>query len=62
MPIKTKLAELDHEGRNLRVFETDDPALLMVLEKDKAGRSDYAIERDGGLVADLALLMRAMAL
>ena len=62
VPIKTKLAELDHEGRNLRVFETDDQALLMVLEKDKAGRSDYAIERDGGLVADLALLMRAMAL
>ncbi len=62
VPIKAKLAELDHDGRNLRVFETDDPALLMVLEKDKAERSDYAIERDSGLVADLALLMRAMAL
>jgi hypothetical protein len=62
VPIKTKLGELDHDGRNLRVFETDNPALLMVLEKDKAGRSDYAIERDAGLVADLALLMRAMAL
>jgi hypothetical protein len=61
-PIKSKLGELDHDGRNLRVFETDDPALLTVLEKDKAGRSDYAIERDDGLVADLALLTRAAAL
>ena len=62
VPIKAKLGELDHDSRNLRVFETDTPGLLMVLEKDKAGRSDYAIERDAGLVADLALLMRAMAL
>lgn len=62
VPIKAKLAELDHDGRNLRVFETDDPAFLMVLEKDKSGRSDYAIERDEGLFADLALFMRAMAL
>jgi hypothetical protein len=61
-PLKTKLAELDHDGRNLRIFDTDDPALLMVLDKDKAGRSDYAIERDEGLVADLALFMRAAAL
>jgi hypothetical protein len=59
VPLKTKLAELDHDGRNLRIFETDDPALLMVLEKDKTGRSDYAIERDEGLVADLTLFMRA---
>jgi hypothetical protein len=62
VPLKTKLAELDHDGRNLRIFETDDPALLMVLEKDKGGRSEYAIERDEGLVADLALFMRAAAL
>jgi hypothetical protein len=63
VPLKTKLAELDHEGRNLRIFETDDPALLMVLEKDGAtGRSEYAIERDEGLVADLTLFMRAAAL
>ncbi len=53
VPLKTKLAELDSDGRNLRVFETADPALLMVLEKDGAGRSEYAIERDEGLVADL---------
>jgi hypothetical protein len=62
LPIKAKLAELESDGRNLRVFETTDPAVLMVLEKDKTGRSEYAIERDPGLVADLALLMRAMAL
>jgi hypothetical protein len=62
VPLKTKLGELDHDGRNLRVFETDDPALLMVLEKDRTERSDYAIERDEGLVADLALMMQAMAL
>ncbi|MGA8380886.1 MAG: hypothetical protein WB710_07135 [Stellaceae bacterium] len=67
-PIQAKLAELDGDGRNLRIFETADSAMLMVLEKgataDKgaAGRSEYAIERDPGLVADLALLMRAMAL
>jgi hypothetical protein len=60
--LKAKLAELEHDGRNLRVFETDDPALLMVLEKDGTGRSEYAIERDDGLVADLALFMRAMEL
>jgi hypothetical protein len=61
MPIKAKLAELDRDGRNLRVFETDDPAVLTVLEKDQTGRGEYSIERDKGLVADLALFMRAMA-
>ncbi|MBV8739095.1 MAG: hypothetical protein JO007_17935 [Alphaproteobacteria bacterium] len=60
--LKTKIAELDHDGRNLRIFETDDPALLMVLEKDKTARSEYAIERDEGLVKDLVLLMRALTL
>ena len=62
VPLKGKLAELEHEGRNLRVFETDDPAFLMVLDKDGNGRIDYAIERDEGLIADLALFMRAAAL
>jgi hypothetical protein len=62
LPIKAKLAELDSEGRNLRVFETADPTVLMVLEKDAAGRSEYAIERDQGLVGDLALFTRAMEL
>ena len=61
VPLKGKLAELDHEYRNLRIFETDDPAFLMVLEKGRTGRDEYAIEHDEGLVADLALWMRAMA-
>jgi hypothetical protein len=60
-PIKGKLAELEFGGRNLRVFETSDPAVLMVLEKAEAGRSDYGIERDEGLVADLRLFTRATA-
>jgi len=58
-PIKGKLAELDFGGRNLRVFETSDPAVLMVLEKAEAARCDYGIERDEGLVADLRLFARA---
>ncbi len=58
-PIKGKLAELEFGGRNLRVFETSDPAVLMVLEKAEAARSDYGIERDEGLVADLRLFARA---
>jgi hypothetical protein len=61
VPLKTKLAELDHDGRNLRVFETDDAGLLMVLEKNQAERSEYAVERDTGLVADLTKFMRALA-
>ncbi|TMJ45967.1 MAG: hypothetical protein E6G90_15125 [Alphaproteobacteria bacterium] len=60
LPIKAKLAELAADGRNLRVFETDDPAVLMVLEKAGTSRSDYAIERDEGLVADLRLYARAL--
>ncbi len=59
LPIKAKLAELAFDGRNLRVFETDDPAVLMVLEKTGTGRSEYAIERDAGLVGDLTLYARA---
>jgi hypothetical protein len=62
VPIKAKLAELDCEGRKLRVFETAEPTLLMVLERDGTGRGEYAIEHDDGLVADLALFMRAVAL
>jgi hypothetical protein len=62
LPIKAKLAELDAGERNLRVFETADPAVLMVLEKNTAERSEYGIERDDGLVADLALFTRARAL
>lgn len=62
VPLGAKLGELSGNGRNLRIFDTADPALLMVLEKDSGGRSDYAIERDPGLVADLELFIRAMAL
>ena len=62
LPIKTKLAELDTPERNLRVFETDDPAILMVLEKAGTGRSEYGIERDEGLVADLRLYARVLEL
>jgi hypothetical protein len=56
---KEKLAELDSGARNLRVFETADPAALMVLEKTGAERAEYGIERDEGLVADLKLFARA---
>ena len=48
------MADLDCAGRNLRVFETGDPAILMILEKAEAGRTEYGIERDEGLVADLS--------
>ena len=61
LPIKAKLAELACDGRSLRVFETDDPAALMVLERAGTTRSDYAIERDEGLVGDLQLYARALA-
>ena len=54
-PIAAKLAEIDVPGRNLRVFETSDPNLLLVKEKNERGHQDYAIERDEGLVADLKL-------
>jgi hypothetical protein len=59
VPLKEKLAELDCPPRNLRVFETADPAVLMVLEKAEAERNEYGIERDEGLVADLQLFARA---
>jgi hypothetical protein len=57
-PIRDKLAEIDAGGRTLRVFDTTNPAVLVVLEKGEAGRTDYAIERDAGLVADLKLFSR----
>jgi hypothetical protein len=61
-PIKAKLAELGSAERNLRVFETDDPAVLTVLEKSRTSRSEYGIERDEGLVSDLKLFARALEL
>jgi len=54
-----KLAELKAGGRNLRVFETTDLNVLAVIEKSEAGRRQYAIERDEGLVADLRLFAQA---
>jgi hypothetical protein len=54
--IAAKLAEVDVEGRHLRVYETTDPNLLLVKEKKGPLQlPDYAIERDEGLVADLRL-------
>jgi hypothetical protein len=61
-PIKGKVAELELDKRNLRVFETADPAVLMVLEKAETERSEYGIERDEGLVADLRLFARGKEL
>jgi hypothetical protein len=62
LPIRAKIAELDCAERNLRVFETDDAAVLMVLEKAGTSRSEYGIERDEGLLADLRLFARALEL
>jgi hypothetical protein len=54
--IAAKLAEVDVEGRHLRIYETSDPNLLLVKEKKGPLQlADYAIERDEGLVADLRL-------
>jgi hypothetical protein len=59
LAIKDKLAEIRLDGRTVRIFETANPAILMVLEKRDDGRSDYGIERDEGLVADLKLFARS---
>ncbi len=58
--IAAKLAEVDVEGRHLRIYETTDPSLLLVKEKKGPLQlPDYAIERDEGLVADLRLFAEA---
>src|SRR5205809_686001 len=54
-PLTTKLADIAVEDRHLRIFETSDPNLLLVKDKDLRGNHEYAIERDEGLVADLKL-------
>jgi hypothetical protein len=59
--VRGKLAELRSGKRSLRVFETSKADVLAVIEKDEAGRSEYAIERDDGLVADLKLFAEAEA-
>jgi hypothetical protein len=61
LPVKGKLAELETGARHLRVFDTADTAVLTILEKCAGARSEYGIERDPGLVADLALFARARA-
>lgn len=58
-PREQKLAEITVGGRSLRVFETAAAAVLMVIETGAAGRQEYAIERDAGLVADLKLFARS---
>ena len=59
LPIKEKLAEVRLDGRSVRIFETADPAILMVLEKHGEQKREYGIERDAGLVADLKLFARS---
>jgi hypothetical protein len=58
-PARAKLADLRADERHLRVFETTNPATLLVLESGAAGRAEYGIERDEGLVADLRLFGQA---
>jgi hypothetical protein len=60
-PVKAKLAELRAGERSLRVFETSNSDVLAVIEKSEAGRSEYSIERDDGLVAHLVLFAEAEA-
>lgn len=60
LPRERKLAEVVVDGRNLRIFETGDAAVLMVIENNAEGRREYAIERDKGLVGDLELFARGM--
>jgi hypothetical protein len=57
--LRRKIAEVEVGERNLRIFETGNEDVLAVLEKSKAGRSQYAIERDDGLIADLTLFAEA---
>jgi len=58
-PLGPKLADITVADRHLRIFETSDPNLLLVKEKDLRGNHEYAIERDEGLVGDLKLFAQA---
>jgi hypothetical protein len=62
LPARAKLAELKIDERRLRIFETADPSCLLVLDSGAAGRTEYGIERDDGLVADLKLFSRMAGL
>jgi hypothetical protein len=57
--LRRKIAEVEAGERNLRIFETGREGVLGVLEKNKTGRRQYAIERDDGLVSDLMLFAEA---
>ncbi|HEY0526316.1 MAG TPA: hypothetical protein VGD08_23175 [Stellaceae bacterium] len=61
-PMRTKLAELVVEDRRLRIFETTNAAVLLVIESGAAERNEYGIERDDGLVSDLKLFAQAVLL
>ena len=58
-PVYTYLRPVTVTDRHLRIYETGDPNLLLVKEKDLRGNHEYAIERDEGLVADLKLFAQA---
>ena len=60
-PLKLKLVELDAGGRSLRVFETANADILMVIENAESGRTEYAIERDEQLVGNMKLYARGQA-
>jgi len=60
MPARAKLAELKVDDRRMRVFDTTHPSALLVLESGPAGRIEYGIERDDGLVADLKLFAQTV--
>jgi hypothetical protein len=60
-PAKAKLAELEAGDRRLRVFETANPAALLVIESRAGERTEYGIERDAGLVADLKLFAQVQS-
>jgi hypothetical protein len=60
MPARAKLAELKADDRRMRVFDTIHSSALLILESGAAGRIEYGIERDNGLVADLKLFAQTV--
>jgi hypothetical protein len=57
-----KLADLVAGTRSLRIFLSEDEKRLVVLEKDREQRRQYAITRDDGLIGDLKLYAQSEAL